>query len=394
MAKPSLSLVFVILGVLFALNGCTSARSWPPRSVAAVSPKPPKPGPTPSPRPSEKIPSQKATKETKILQKTASLLGSEPPPASSDRWIHVVSRKMHGPAGVFDLDLGTGPRGYGVEPRSGPNQQVAIKFSQPVSLASVTLTQGVATIVDVNGVGQSPDIPLPAQSADQYVITLADVADAQLVGISVVYNWIPADPSEPPDPTNPQTANFYFGVLLGDINENTAVTNADVALCSAQTAAPADATNFLLDVNANGVISNTDVTIVKTQVGKTIAEPTPAETPTPSPSIAPPPTPVASPSPTPTLAPNSVKLQWSAPLNTNGVASYNVWFGLEIKDRTTGGRAASLTSKQSVPKTDTQAIINLPDAAERYFAVTAVGTNGSESSVSNVVGYPSPLPGQ
>jgi len=59
-----------------------------------------------------------------------------------------------------------------------------------------------------------------------------------------------------------------MGVLLGDVNANRVVSNADVSLVKAQVAAGGnvDSTNFRNDVNANGVISNADVSLTKAQV--------------------------------------------------------------------------------------------------------------------------------
>jgi hypothetical protein len=59
-----------------------------------------------------------------------------------------------------------------------------------------------------------------------------------------------------------------MGVLVGDVNANGTVTNADVSLVKAQVGAGGNvgASNFRNDVNANGVITNADVSITKTQV--------------------------------------------------------------------------------------------------------------------------------
>jgi hypothetical protein len=70
-----------------------------------------------------------------------------------------------------------------------------------------------------------------------------------------------------------------MGVLVGDVNANGVVTNADVSLVKAQVAAggsvdPAGS-NFRADVNANGVISNADVSLTKAQVAAGAQLPSP-----------------------------------------------------------------------------------------------------------------------
>jgi hypothetical protein len=59
-----------------------------------------------------------------------------------------------------------------------------------------------------------------------------------------------------------------MAVLLGDVNANGVLTNADVSLVKGQVAAGGNVTqsNFRNDVNANGVITNADVSLVKAQV--------------------------------------------------------------------------------------------------------------------------------
>ncbi len=56
--------------------------------------------------------------------------------------------------------------------------------------------------------------------------------------------------------------------LLGDVNGNGVLTNADVSLVKAQVASGGSvgAGNFRNDVNANGVITNADVSVTKAEV--------------------------------------------------------------------------------------------------------------------------------
>jgi len=60
-----------------------------------------------------------------------------------------------------------------------------------------------------------------------------------------------------------------MGVLIGDVDFNGVVTNADVSLVKAQVAARASVgpSNFPDDINANGVLTNADLSLTKAQVG-------------------------------------------------------------------------------------------------------------------------------
>jgi hypothetical protein len=59
-----------------------------------------------------------------------------------------------------------------------------------------------------------------------------------------------------------------MGVVLGDVNFNGVLTNADVSLVKAQVAAGASVgpSNFRDGINANGVLTNADVSLTKVQV--------------------------------------------------------------------------------------------------------------------------------
>jgi hypothetical protein len=68
-----------------------------------------------------------------------------------------------------------------------------------------------------------------------------------------------------------------MGVLVGDVNFNGVLSNADVSLVKAQVAAGAsvDSSNFRDDINANGVVTNADVSLTKAQVAAGAQLPTP-----------------------------------------------------------------------------------------------------------------------
>jgi hypothetical protein len=174
-----------------------------------------------------------------------------PPPV---QLVSVVSRKVHGSAGTFDIDLPlAGTRG--IECRSGgANGDYTLVFAFANPLTSV----GGASIS--SGTGSVTSSAIDSGDAHRYVINLTGVTNAQVITVSLTN-------------VNDSAGNFSstvsasMGVLIGDVNANGIVSNPDVASVKAQVTAPVTQSNFRNDVNANGVISNTDVGVAKARAG-------------------------------------------------------------------------------------------------------------------------------
>ena len=157
-----------------------------------------------------------------------------------------VSRKVHGGAGTFDIPLPlNGPAG--IESRSGPTYQMVVTFSTSVTVASATVTCGTGSVGSISGSG-TPTI----------TVNLTGVTDVQR--ITVTLNSVS-------DGTNTGNIPILMGVLVADVNANSAVNASDVALTKSQVGATVTSSNFREDVNANGAISSTDVALVKSDVG-------------------------------------------------------------------------------------------------------------------------------
>jgi hypothetical protein len=166
----------------------------------------------------------------------------------------VVSRKVHGSAGTFDIDLPlTG--GPAIECRSsGANGDYTLVFTFANRLSSA----GSANVT--TGTGSVNSSNIDSNDAHNYIVNLAGVTNAQAITVSLANVTDSADNFS-------SAVSASMGVLLGDVNSNGVVSNTDVASVKAQVAAPVDSSNFRDDVNANGVISNTDVSTTKAQVG-------------------------------------------------------------------------------------------------------------------------------
>jgi hypothetical protein len=166
----------------------------------------------------------------------------------------VVSRKTHGSAGTFDIDLPlTG--NAGVECRSGgTNNDYSLVFTfhrNLVGVGGASVAQGTATINANSGIG--PNL-------NQYTLNLTGVANAQ--HLIVTLNGV-----QDTNGAIPGGVTARMDVLLGDVNAVSGVTGSDVNACKAQVGIELSTTNFRNDVNATGFVSGSDVNLIKSQVG-------------------------------------------------------------------------------------------------------------------------------
>jgi uncharacterized repeat protein (TIGR01451 family) len=166
------------------------------------------------------------------------------------------SRKTHGAAGNFDVDLPlSGPSG--IECRSGgttSDYAIVLIFAAAVTVngtPQAAVTSGVGT---VGSDGQSNG-GMVFVTGNTVTIPLTNVANAQTISVTVFgVNC---------------GSNFVIpmSLLIGDVNGNGTVSAADVALTKSQIGRPVNQTNFRADVSAGGSINATDVSIVKSNVG-------------------------------------------------------------------------------------------------------------------------------
>ena len=121
----------------------------------------------------------------------------------------VVSRKVHGSAGTFDLTLAATPLNPTAEPRQGPAHSIVFTFDKPVTGATAAITQGTATAAAPTFNGNIVIIGLTAAANHQYVtIALTNVASA--------------------DGGTGGSWSVRMGFLLGDVNRSRVVSVADL----------------------------------------------------------------------------------------------------------------------------------------------------------------------
>ena len=168
-----------------------------------------------------------------------------PPPSL----LAAVSRKIHGTAGTFDIDLpllGT----TGIESRASDLLTLVFTFDHDLSGGSATIASGTGTVTGS-----------PVFNGNQMIVSVGDVTDVQtlVVNLSAVTDTIGGVL---------ETVSIPIGILQGDVNGNRAVNSGDVILVKvAASLGTIDATNFRTDVDLSGLVDDADVSATRGSSG-------------------------------------------------------------------------------------------------------------------------------
>ena len=152
-----------------------------------------------------------------------------------------ASRKTHGGAGTFDVDLPlTGTSG--IEPRSGGasgDYQIVVRSGIPVSFSSVTTSCGTIASASTSG--------------SETIVNLTGVANASRCSITL-HNL---------------SGNLIVPVafLIGDTNADGFVDSADIAQTKSQSGKAVANSNFREDLNVDGFLDSADIAFVKSKSG-------------------------------------------------------------------------------------------------------------------------------
>jgi hypothetical protein len=165
-----------------------------------------------------------------------------------------ASRKIHGNAGTFDVDLPlTG--NPGIECRSGgANNDYTIVFKFANSLTNV----GSARVS--SGTGATVSGNIDPNDAHNFIVNLTGVTNAQTITITL-------------SSVSDSSSNFSssisasMSVLVGDTTGNGAVNSSDIAQTQSQSGQTVTSANFREDVTANGVINSSDIALVQSKSG-------------------------------------------------------------------------------------------------------------------------------
>ena len=164
-------------------------------------------------------------------------------------FVGIVSRKTHGAAGPFDINLPlTGQPGLECR-SSGGNHTLVFFATNNLAGGSASVTSGIGAV------GGSPTF-----AGNSMIVDLTGVADVQQ--ITVTFSNVTDDFGQ----ILPDTA-VNMNLLIGDTSGNKTVNGTDVSQTKLRSGFAVGAANFRSDVNANGGISGTDVSVVKLRSG-------------------------------------------------------------------------------------------------------------------------------
>jgi hypothetical protein len=180
-------------------------------------------------------------------------------PAAAPVPLSAASRKVHGAAGTFDVNLPlTGAAG--IECRAGGatnDYSLVVTFANPVTLTSTPqadVTTGVGTI----GSGGISNDGIVTIDGATVTVPLTNVADAQTIAVTLfAVN----------DGAHIGNVVIPMSFLIGDVNGNGTVNASDVTDAKAHLGQQVTAANFRGDINANGGINAVDVAIIKGDLG-------------------------------------------------------------------------------------------------------------------------------
>lgn len=178
----------------------------------------------------------------------------------------VVSRKTHGSAGNFDINLPlTGTAG--VECRTGgttADHQLVLTFPSPISINGSPQAQVTSGIGQIGSGGTSNGGVVTLDSTKTMVtVPLTNVSNAQRIVVTL-YNVS--------DGTTTTNLTIPMGVLVGDVNGTGLVDSGDVFLVRQQTGQGTGSSNFREDVNASGLIDSGDVFVTRQHTGTSLPQ--------------------------------------------------------------------------------------------------------------------------
>jgi hypothetical protein len=165
-----------------------------------------------------------------------------------------VSRKTHGAAGTFDIDMPfTGSAG--VECRSGGengNHTIVVSFSNNVVSGNAQVVDGIGSVVGS-----------PTFSANTMTVNLTGVPITQQ--LTLKFTGVTDTSAQ----VLPDT-QLVVKVLMGDVNGSSSVGSSDIGQVKSEAGNAVTNANFREDITAEGNIGASDVSAVKSNAGATL----------------------------------------------------------------------------------------------------------------------------
>ncbi len=166
----------------------------------------------------------------------------------------VVSRKTHGSAGTFDVDLPlTGNPGIECRSGGGSNDYTLVfQFANPLTSVGGASVTGGTGAVGSSGIDSS--------DARNYIVNLTGVTNAQIITVSLANVNDSAGNSS-------ASVSASMGVLIGDTTADRFVNSGDIAQTKSQSGMGVTSLNVREDVTVDGSINSGDINLVKSKSG-------------------------------------------------------------------------------------------------------------------------------
>ena len=185
---------------------------------------------------------------------TVAIQGPSPSTCVPVQLTDAVSRKTHGAAGTFDVELPlTG--NVGIECRSGGaggNHTFVFTFTNNIVSGNAAVTSGIGTV-------SGP----PTFSGNTMTVNLTGVSDIQQITVTL------SNVTDCFGSVLPNTM-VSAGMLIGDTTASRTVNASDVAQVKSQSGSAVTSANFREDLNVDGVINASDIGFVKANVGHSL----------------------------------------------------------------------------------------------------------------------------
>jgi len=182
---------------------------------------------------------------------TYTIVGNNACAAANIVPVSAVSRKQHGSAGTFDIDLPL-LGNPGIEDRTGgpsKNYQVVVTFDVPVSITGATVTPGS---------GGTGSVSSYSASNTTVTVNLTNVSNAQTLHVNLL---------NVKNGSQVNNVSIPMGVLIGDTTADRTVNSADISQTKARSGQAVGLTNYRNDVTVDGNINSADISLVKSKSG-------------------------------------------------------------------------------------------------------------------------------
>jgi hypothetical protein len=177
-------------------------------------------------------------------------------PCGNTTPLNAVSRKAHGTAGPFDVNLlGLST---GIEPRTGGptgNHKIVITFPTAITIGSISSSCG--SVAQITTAGTETTIELTG-------VANATRCSIDLHGVN--------------DGSTTNDISIPAGFLVGDTTANGLVNSSDISQTQSQSGQLVTLSNFREDVTVNGLINSSDIALVQSASGTGLPPAAPSTT--------------------------------------------------------------------------------------------------------------------